>query len=87
MFLNTPVDPDGNPLGPEDLPAPDTQRWVARRKVAVVAGVRAGWITLDEACRRYALSIEEFLSWQRQLDSHGPSGLRVTRKPPIRSRI
>lgn len=63
----------------EALPPPDTKRWVIRRKAEVVAAVRAGVISLEEACRRYTLSIEEFLSWQRLVDSHGLPGLRVTR--------
>jgi hypothetical protein len=68
------------PIGSVDsLPPPDTKRWVIRRKAEVVAAVRAGVISLEEACRRYTLSIEEFLSWQRLVDSHGLPGLRVTR--------
>lgn len=62
-----------------DLPPPDTKRWVMRRKAEVVAGVRSGLISLEEACRRYTLSVEEFLSWQRLIDSHGMRGLRATR--------
>ncbi len=62
-----------------ELPPPNTKRWVIRRKAEVVAAVRAGIISLEEACRRYTLSIEEFLSWQRLVDSHGLPGLRVTR--------
>jgi hypothetical protein len=45
-----------------DLPPVDTKRWVARRKAAVVAAVRSGAIGLEEACRRYGLSGEEFLA-------------------------
>ena len=63
----------------DHLPPPNTKRWVIRRKAEVVAAVRSGVITLDEACRRYTLSIEEFLTWQRLIDSHGLAGLRVTR--------
>jgi hypothetical protein len=62
-----------------DLPPPNTKRWVIRRKAEVVAGVRSGTISLEEACRRYKLSIEEFLSWQRLIESHGVAGLRATR--------
>src|SRR5271167_3043245 len=57
-----------------ELPPPDTKRWVARRKA-----VRSGAISLEEACRRYELSVEEFLAWQRAIESHGVAGLRVTR--------
>lgn len=42
---------------------------MARRKALIVAAVRSGRITLEEACRRYALSIEEFLLWQRAVES------------------
>jgi hypothetical protein len=69
----------------DELPPPNTKRWVIRRKAEVVAAVRAGVISLDEACRRYTLSIEEFLSWQRLIDSHGLAGLRVTRLQDYRS--
>ena len=62
-----------------DLPPPGTKRWVIRRKAEVVAAVRNGVITLEEACRRYKLSIEEFLSWQRLIENHGLAGLRTTR--------
>jgi len=74
------ISPAGRPLTVHDLPAPDTERWVIRRKAEVVAGVHAGLISLDEACRRYALSIEEFLSWERRLGRYGTRGLRATRR-------
>ena len=73
------IGPDGRCLTRNDLPPANTKRWVIRRKAEVVAGVRAGLITLSEACKRYSLSIDEFLSWQHQLDSHGLEGLKVTR--------
>src|SRR4051794_18151850 len=57
-----------------DLPAPDTKRWVVRRKAIVVAAVRNGSLSLQEACRRYKLSVEEFLAWQRAIDRHGVRG-------------
>ena len=62
-----------------DLPAPDTKRWVARRKAAVVTAVRSGAIDLEEACHRYELSEEEFLAWERGIETHGVAGLRITR--------
>ena len=62
-----------------ELPPPNTKRWVIRRKAEVVAAVRNGTISLEDACNRYKLSLEEFLSWQRLIDSHGLAGLRVTR--------
>jgi hypothetical protein len=68
-----------------DLPPANTKRWVIRRKAEVVAGVRNGVISLEEACRRYKLSIEEFLSWQRLIESHGLAGLRATRLQDYRA--
>ena len=61
-----------------DLPAPDTKRWVTRRKAVIVNAVRTGFISLEEVCRRYELSVEEFLAWQGAIDTHGVPGLRVT---------
>ena len=62
-----------------ELPSPDTKRWVARRKAIVVQAVRIGRISLQEACRRYNLSVEEFLAWERAIERYGVPGLRVTR--------
>jgi Protein of unknown function (DUF1153) len=63
----------------EDLPPPNTTRWVIRRKAAVVAAVRSGRITMEEALLRYQLSEEEFVAWQRAFETHGLAGLRATR--------
>ena len=62
-----------------DLPPTNTNRWVARRKAAVLAALGSGAITMEEACRRYALSEEELLAWQRAFEAHGLPGLRATR--------
>jgi hypothetical protein len=62
-----------------NLPPPNTQRWVVRRKAAVVAAVRGGRITLQEALHRYQLTEEEYRSWERAFESHGLPGLRATR--------
>jgi hypothetical protein len=70
--------PHVSPSLPE-LPPSDTKRWVARRKAVVVDAVRSGALSLEEACQRYQLSVEEFLGWQRAIESHGVAGLRVTR--------
>jgi len=70
-----------------DLPLPDTKRWVIRRKAEVVAAVRGGLLSLEEACSRYALNPEEFLSWQHQIDRFGFAGLRTTRTQFYRRRI
>jgi hypothetical protein len=73
------IGPDGSPLTIADLPAPGTKRWVIRRKAEVVAAVRGGLLSLEEACSRYTLTVEEFLAWQYSIDRHGLAGLRTTR--------
>src|SRR5437899_12655312 len=73
------IGPDGSPLTIADLPAPGTKRWVIRRKAEVVAAVRGGLLSLEEACSRYTLTVDEFLSWQVSIDQFGLAGLRTTR--------
>ena len=93
----TPLNPTRDGVLPHfkiaaDLPSPDTKRWVPRRKAVIVDAVRQGAVSLEEVCRRYQLSIEEFITWQRAIESHGVPGLRVTRvqiyrnscRPPTR---
>ena len=73
------IGPDGSPLTLGNLPPPDTKRWVIRRKAEVVSAVRGGLLTLEDACHRYTLTVEEFLAWQRAIDRFGLQGLRTTR--------
>jgi hypothetical protein len=54
------------------------KRWVIRRKAQVVAAVRGGLLTVEEACARYMLTVDELLSWQSSIDQHGLPGLRTT---------
>ncbi|MCA1748091.1 MAG: DUF1153 domain-containing protein [Sphingomonadales bacterium] len=63
----------------DTLPPANTRRWVVRRKAEVVAAVNGGLLSVDEACERYDLTVEEFASWQRAIDRSGMPGLRVTR--------
>jgi hypothetical protein len=77
--------PDGAPLTIADLPPPSTKRWVIRRKAEVVAAVRGGLLSLGDACKRYRLTVDEFLSWQRSIERHGLPGLRATRLQDYRS--
>ena len=72
------VGPLGEPLTLDTLPPVTTHRWVIRRKAEVVAAVAGGLLSVDEACERYSLSIEEFTSWQRAVNRSGMPGLRVT---------
>jgi hypothetical protein len=52
---------------------------VIRRKAEVVAAVRGGLLSFEEACSRYTLTVEEFLAWQYLLDRYGLAGLLRTR--------
>jgi len=73
------IGPLGEPLTLDSLPPSGTSRWVVRRKAEVVAAVNGGLLSVDEACERYTLTLEEFASWQRAVDRSGMPGLRVTR--------
>ncbi len=77
--VNYVIGPDGSPLTIADLPPTSTKRWVIRRKAEVVAAVRGGLLSLEDACNRYSLTVEEFLAWQRAIERHGLPGLRATR--------
>jgi hypothetical protein len=70
---------DGSPLLLSDLPAANTRRWVIRHKANVVAAVRGGLISLEDASQRYKLTAEEFLAWSEAVDRFGISALRATR--------
>ena len=73
------IGPDGSPLTLANLPPLDTKRWVIRRKAELVAAVRGGLLSLEEACERYKLTVDEFLCWQLLIERHGLPGLRATR--------
>ena len=73
------IGPDGSPLTMASLPKPGTKRWVIRRKAEVVAAVRGGLLSVEEACNRYRLTVDELLSWQSLIEKHGLAGLRTTR--------
>lgn len=79
------IGPLGEPLNLEALPAPGLTRWVPRRKAEVVAAVEGRLLSLEQACERYNLSIEEFVSWQRSVERAGMRGLRSTKIQHYRS--
>ena len=62
-----------------ELPPPSERRWTIRRKAAVIEAVRGGWVPIEEVCRLYTLSVDEFLAWERDVDRFGIHGLRCTR--------
>ncbi|MEL6979706.1 MAG: DUF1153 domain-containing protein [Pseudomonadota bacterium] len=81
------IGPDGQKLTKADLPSNKTRRWVIRRKAEVVAAVRGGLISLEEACETYGISLEEFESWAKSIDRFGIQGLRTTRIQKYRAKL
>ncbi len=78
--------PTGRPITSADLPPKGIRRWTSMRKAEVVACVRAGLISPENACERYMLSEEELQSWDSQLNEYGIGGLRATRLQYYRKR-
>lgn len=84
MYIRRPKEPysvtlpDGRKMTREDLPPAGTRRWVASRKAAVVIGVQAGLLSLEEALSRYELTEEEYASWVYAVSAHGVAGLKTT---------
>ncbi len=79
-----PVESGNETLTLSDLPSPSIKRWHIRHKALVITAVRTGLIGVAEACARYRITIEEFISWKRLLDEHGLRGLRATRMQEYR---
>jgi hypothetical protein len=61
-------------------------RWMPRKKAEIVAAIRDGYMSLEEARERYALSIEEYISWQTGIELSGLAGLRINRLQQNRRR-
>ncbi len=70
---------DGRVMTRADLPDPDTGRWVASRKAAVVRAVQGGLITAEDAMSTYGLSQEELQAWASAVKNHGEAALKTTR--------
>ena len=69
----------GQPLISKDLPTSHHVRWVVGRKAELIAAIRGGLITMEDACERYRLSAEELATWSNSLERHGLCGLRCTK--------
>ncbi len=70
--------PDGTVMTRADLPSPETRRWVASRKAAVVKAVSAGLLSRKSALETYMLSDDEFSEWETAVDKHGEAALKAT---------
>lgn len=51
----------------QSLPKPNTKRWSKLKKIKIIKAINLGILTLDDACKKYCLSVEEYLSWQKKL--------------------
>ena len=69
------IGPNGDVVTRADLPTAHTKRWIMRRKAEVVAAVRGGMLSLDEACNRYRLTVEEYSAWESAMERYGMPGL------------
>lgn len=71
--------PSGQPISLADLPPTDSTRWVWRRKAMLVAVVDGGLLSLEEACERYRLTVEEFMAWKLDYADRGHEALKIRR--------
>ncbi|MEL7049895.1 MAG: DUF1153 domain-containing protein [Pseudomonadota bacterium] len=79
------IGPDGEKMTVADLPAPNTRRWVPRRKARVVAAVEGGLISEEEAFERYDITAEEYDCWKAAMSKFGMRGLCVTKINHVRA--
>ena len=70
--------PDGSIMTRADLPDPNTRRWVASRKAAIVRAVAVGLLSREKALETYGLTEEELQSWEEAILRHGEAALRTT---------
>ncbi len=70
--------PDGTIMTRADLPSPNTRRWVASRKAAVVKAVHCELITREDALKMFGLSEDEFSEWESAVKEHGIDALKAT---------
>ena len=74
-----PFQPRSRQCAEVTLPPTNTVRWVASRKIMVLAAIDAGSLSIEEACLMYRLSIEEIASWSRLTELHGRDGLKTSK--------
>ena len=67
--------PDGSPLTLGDLPCAKTKRWLIGRKADVVDAVHGGLLSVEDACRGYSRTLEEFVTWRTAVHRWPSRGL------------
>ena len=53
---------EGPPNMAKKFPLPDTSRWAIRSKTIGTYAAERGFISLEDACQRYGISLKEFES-------------------------
>src|SRR3954447_26008937 len=81
-----PLSRNGEVLTANNLPSPRLKRWVAGRKAEVLTAVDCRLLSVDEACARYGISLDEFLYWKSAVGRAGVRGLSVKRVQDHRPR-
>lgn len=81
------IGPDGRKLALVDLPDSGTIRWTALRKAEVLAAINGGLIGAEEACARYSLSLEEYVTWEACAKRWGLNALRITKAQQCRAKF
>jgi len=71
------IGPQGTPITLSSLPSRPVGRWVPMRKAEVVAAVRGGLLSTEQACAMYDIGPEEFEAWQTAIGSLGLKGLHL----------
>ena len=75
------VGPLGEALTLDTLPPANRPvYWVPRRKAQVIAAIAGGLLTIEEACERYGISLEELAAWNHAAARSGLHGLRTTHR-------
>jgi hypothetical protein len=62
------IGPNGRVGTQADLPPRTLKRRLACHKAEVVAAVRCGLLTREEASLRYHLTLDRYLSWERAFE-------------------
>lgn len=63
-----------------ELPPEHTTWWTPLRKASVVAHIKKGTLTTQEAISRYKLSDEELSEWKTDFGRGGVPALRVVKR-------
>lgn len=80
------MDTRGRERADTALPAEFHGRWTAARKEALVLAVEGGELSLNDALRRYYLTLEEYNAWRRAFRKKGRAGLQASKVAPPKQR-